>query len=157
MTNELMLKVAKIATRGITCIKNAENPYFSSKYADLGVVVEALKEPLKEVGLDYCFTVAKENANMSDDDKWLLNTYITDGKELALASQFPLTNATPQQFGACITYAKRYSLCTLFNVIAEEDDDGNAASGNKPTLPKKKPTQLPSATKPVDDELPNFF
>lgn len=157
MTNELMLKVAKIAARGITCIKNAENPYFSSKYADLGVVVEALKDPLKEVGLDYCFTVAKENANMSDNDKWLLNTYITDGKELALASQFPLSNATPQQFGACITYAKRYSLCTLFNVIAEEDDDGNAASGNKGALPKKVPTKLPPKRDTTNDELPDFF
>lgn len=157
MTNELMLKVAKVAARGITCIKNAENPYFSSKYADLGVVVEALKAPLKEVGLDYCFTIAKESSAEQDGDKWYLDTYITDGKDLALASVFPLTNATPQQFGACITYAKRYSLCTLFNVIAEEDDDGNAASGNRGVLPKKKPTQLPSATKPVDDGIPEFF
>lgn len=157
MTNELMIKVANIAALGITCIKNAENPYFTSKYADLGAVVDALKEPLKVQGLSYCFGVAKEGENMSDNDKWYLNTYVTDGKELALASQFPLTNTTPQQFGACITYAKRYSLCTLFNVIAEEDDDGNTASGVKPTLAKKTPTKLPSKKEPIDDEVPTFF
>lgn len=157
MTNELMLKVAKIAARGITCIKNAENPYFSSKYADLGVVVEALKAPLKEVGLDYCFTIAKESGSEQASDKWYLDTYITDGKELALAAVFPLVNTNPQQFGASITYAKRYSLCTLFNVIAEEDDDGNMASGTKGALPKKVPTKLPPKRDTTNDEIPNFF
>lgn len=157
MSNELMIKVANIAALGITCVKNAENPYFTSKYADLGAVVDALKEPLKAQGLNYCFGVAKESA---ESDKWYLNTYVTDGKDLALACQFPLTNSTPQQFGACITYAKRYSLCALFNVIAEEDDDGNTASGikgEKPTLAKKTPTKLPSKKEPIDDEIPNFF
>lgn len=154
MTNELMIKVANIAARGITCIKSAENPYFSSKYADLGTVVEALKAPLKEEGLSYCFGVAKESA---ETDKWYLNTYVTDGKELALASQFPLVNTNPQQFGGSITYAKRYSLCTLFNVIAEEDDDGNEASGMKPVLAKKTPTKLPPKKEQIDDEVPTFF
>lgn len=151
MTNEMMAKVANIASRGITCIKNAKNPYFNSKYADLGVVVEALKEPLKEVGLDYAFGIE------CLDGVWILDTYITDGKDLARASQFPLVNTDPQKFGASITYAKRYSLCAVFNVIAEEDDDGNEASGNKPTLPKKAPSKLPTVDKPIDDEVPNFF
>lgn len=159
MTNELMIKVAQIAERGITCIKTAENPYFNSKYADLGTVVEALKAPLKEVGLKYCFGIDKEQVKQEDKEVvvWYLNTYVTDGKDLARAAQFPLVNTNPQQFGASITYAKRYSLCTLFNVIAEEDDDGNTASGNKGALPKKTPTKLPSATKQIDETVPNFF
>ena len=159
MTNDLMIKVAQIAERGITCIKTAENPYFNSKYADLGTVVEALKAPLKEVGLKYCFGIDKEQVKQEDKEVvvWYLNTYVTDGKDLARAAQFPLVNTNPQQFGASITYAKRYSLCTLFNVIAEEDDDGNEASGNKPTLPKKTPTKLPPKRDTTDDPIPNFF
>lgn len=155
MTNELMIKVAQVAERGITCIKSAENPYFNSKYADLGTVVDALKEPLKEVGLQYCFGIDKEL--VGETNIWYLNTYVTDGKDLARAAQFPLVNTNPQQFGASITYAKRYSLCTLFNVIAEEDDDGNEASGVKPTLPKKTPSKLPPKRDTTNDELPNFF
>lgn len=154
-----MIKVAQIAALGITCIKTAENPYFNSKYADLGTVVEALKAPLKEVGLRYCFGIDKEQ--VKDQDKevvvWYLNTYITDGKDFARAAQFPLVNTNPQQFGASITYAKRYSLCTLFNVIAEEDDDGNTASGNKGALPKKVPTKLPPKRDTTNDEIPAFF
>ena len=50
-------------------------------------------------------------------------------------------------------------LCTAFNVIAEEDDDGNDASDNKPTLPKKKPTPMKQVNKidGINDEVPNFF
>ena len=155
MTNELMIKVAQVAERGITCIKSAENPYFNSKYADLGTVVDALKEPLKEVGLQYCFGIDKEL--VGETNIWYLNTYVTDGKDLARAAQFPLVNTNPQQFGASITYAKRYSLCTLFNVIAEEDDDGNEASGVKPTLPKKTPSKLPPKRDTTNDEIPEFF
>ena len=155
MTNELMIKVAQVAERGITCIKSAENPYFNSKYADLGTVVDALKEPLKEVGLQYCFGIDKEL--VGETNIWYLNTYVTDGKDLARAAQFPLVNTNPQQFGASITYAKRYSLCTLFNVIAEEDDDGNEASGVKSILPKKIPSKLPPKRDTTNDEMPNFF
>lgn len=158
VTNDIMKKISMIASQGITCTKNAENPYYNSKYADLGVVVEALKEPLKEQGLTYMFAV-----DSLPEDKWLLKTFVSDGTEITLATTFPLVNTDPQKFGASLTYAKRYSLCTVFNVIAEEDDDGNTASGIKPTLPKKKPVSLDvtpkSYQKPqeINDEIPTFF
>lgn len=157
-TNDIMKKIAAISTQGITCIKNAENPYYNSKYADLGVVVDALKEPLKEQGLTYLFSVDKTNEN-----DWVLKTYVSDGTDITLASGFPLVNSDPQKFGASLTYAKRYSLCTVFNVIAEADDDGNEASGVKPTLPKKKPVTLNVTQKSyqkeqeINDEIPTFF
>ena len=157
MTN-LESKVAEISRLGITCIKNATNPYFNSTYADLGAVVEALKKPLEEHKIGYYF--------MSNGgcEHWMLTLTIvnleeTDDKE-SLVLAFPLNPVDPQKMGASITYAKRYLLCTAFNVIAEEDDDGDEASGNKPTLPKKKPVALQSKDKineVVGDEVPNFF
>lgn len=157
MINNVQGKIAAISSMGITCIKNAENPYFNSKYADLGVVVEALKKPLEEQGLAYKFVTR------GTDGVWTLQMEVYDisGSEVQEGEcyVFPLNPADPQKMGASITYAKRYLLCTAFNVIAEEDDDGNEASGNtKPTLPKKKPVAMqPKNINDIDDEVPNFF
>lgn len=145
--NELMSKIASVATSGITCIKNADNPFFNSKYADLGTVVEALKEPLTIVGLTYMFRLNSQVYNDGATTLWEVHMYISDGKTTELIASFPLVNlANAQAIGQGITYAKRYLLTTVFNVIAEEDDDGNAVSGAKPqpSLPKRTPTLMPS-------------
>lgn len=34
----------------------------------------------------------------------------------------------PQKLGSCISYAKRYNLAQIFNIITDRDDDANAAS-----------------------------
>src|SRR5690606_31859835 len=40
---------------------------------------------------------------------------------------YPLpTTGTPQQVGSAITYARRYALCAVTGVAADEDDDGNS-------------------------------
>ena len=158
MTN-LENKIAEIARLGITCIKNAANPYFNSTYADLGAVVEALKVPLGERKVGYYFM-----SNGAGND-WLLTMTVVnleDKEDEPLVLAFPLNPTNPQQMGASITYAKRYLLCTAFNVIAEEDDDGNKASGNdvksQPTMPKKKPVPMQvNKIDGIDDEVPNFF
>lgn len=54
---------------------------------------------------------------------------------------------TPQGIGSAITYAKRYSFCSILGIIADDDDDGNGAEGNdfktddnaKPWLNKNTP------------------
>jgi hypothetical protein len=156
----LQEKVAEISRMGITCIKNAQNPYFNSKYADLATVVEALKKPLEDAKIGYLFQT------WNVDTGWVIGLEITDLEEYedkttiqsVIHLSFPLNPIDPQKMGASITYAKRYLLCTAFNVIAEEDDDGNAASGNEPTLPKKKPVPLKNKTEDlVNDEIPDFF
>ena len=142
-------KIANIARLGISCLKNADNPYYNSRYADLGSVVEALKQPLGDEGLGYYFTI---NSIVSPDgsvDHWEVNITVVDSDtgKVEATSGFPITCLDPQKFGSNVTYAKRYLLTTVFNVIAEEDDDGNATT----VAPKAKraPTPLP--------EKKNFF
>jgi hypothetical protein len=36
-----------------------------------------------------------------------------------------------QGFGSAITYARRYSLCAVLNLVADDDDDGHRASQRK--------------------------
>lgn len=149
MTN-LQKAIASVASQGITCIKNADNPYFNSKYADLKTVVEALKEPLKKAGVTYYFCPA-EHAVVNDDqcDKYWTCDLVVISEDDSQVFSFPFSQSDPQKMGSALTYAKRYLLTTVFNVIAEEDDDGNAASGNVvKTVTKKKPTAMTDVPKP---------
>lgn len=154
-----MKRISEIARQGITCIKNAENPYFNSKYADLGAVVEALKKPLEDASLGYYFRIDKD----MEASTWMVTMTVVDVKEDAalISAFFPVQSTEPQKMGSAITYAKRYLLTTVFNVIAEEDDDGNEAQGNKPVLQKKAPKPIPlsaaSINQQVNDEVPTFF
>lgn len=53
-----------------------------------------------------------------------------------------------QSFGSAITYLRRYAIQALLGIAAEEDDDGNRASGNaarpaRPSRPAPQPTPPP--------------
>lgn len=145
--SDIAKAIASVASQGITCIKNADNPYFNSKYADLKTVVEALKQPLKEAGLSYYFRLQERVTEGSST--WVVELVVMTAEQETYIA-FPFSQSDPQKMGSALTYAKRYLLTTVFNVIAEEDDDGNAASGNttKPVA-KKKPTVMTDAPKPA--------
>ena len=61
----------------------------------------------------------------------MVTTYIEDtGSNEEIHSFLPLPqNVKPQDIGSAITYYKRYNLGMLFNLLFDEDDDGNRASG----------------------------
>jgi hypothetical protein len=56
-----------------------------------------------------------------------------------IESRFPIpeTITDPQKMGSAITYAKRYNIGQLFNIMTDEDDDGNATkqTNNKQNVP----------------------
>jgi hypothetical protein len=103
--------------------KDATNPHFRSKYADLSTLTDALLPELAKVGLywvckptmqDGVFGLAYELGHESGD---------------GFLGFYPLpTSGTPQQVGSAITYARRYALCAVTGLApADDDDDGNAA------------------------------
>lgn len=100
-------------------VKNKTNPAFKSKYADLGAVLDAVKEPLAAEGL----------LLMQMIQGALLRTAIICTKTgQSVSSEYPLpTEGTPQQFGSAISYAKRYSIMAML-CLQSDDDDGQAAS-----------------------------
>lgn len=120
-------------------IKDATNPAFRSKYADLGAVWEAVKEPLKGHG----FAIIQ--MPQFEGDTMYLETIILHVSGEKMAGRYPIkpTKQDPQGYGSAITYARRYSVCAMLGVIADDDDDGNAAS-TKPTAAAPKPA-APSA------------
>jgi hypothetical protein len=140
-------------------VKDADNPFFRSKYADLQSVVEATRPSLVENGLSVV-QITEGNVLWT----MLLHTsgeWIKGSIELKPMRQVKDTgwveSHDPQSYGSCITYARRYAMAAITG-CATEDDDGNAASGNKvplkapPTAPQDAPQ--PIKTPPVPPSTP---
>ena len=121
--------------------KNANNPHFKSKYADLGSVIDAL-EPIKDHGL-WFIQISKERDNGA-----CFETVIIHGpsnSQMSMGETFvPADRANAQGFGSAQTYARRYGLLSAFG-LATEDDDGNAAS-----QAPAKPAQQRQQSKPAE-------
>lgn len=108
--------------------KQANNPHFRSKYADLSAVVDAIKPALIKHNLAF---VQKPQ----DSDKGVsMETVLihASGEEISLGTVFvPVDKNNAQGYGSAMTYARRYGLMASFGVPAE-DDDGNAAAAAPP-------------------------
>ena len=113
-------------------VKDANNPFFKSKYADLSAVVQAVKDPFANNGLSYVQFPIEESGRigvetilMHESGEWLSNSFTV---------QLPKQDA--QGAGSAITYCRRYALQAIAG-IPSEDDDGNNASkqSNKKDTP----------------------
>lgn len=103
--------------------KNATNPHFRSKYANLNSIFDLIREPLQENGL-----ALNQTMEIRDGKNVLCTnvTHISTGEYVSQEAYLPAID-DPQKIGSAITYYRRYQLLCVFNLNAE-DDDGNEAS-----------------------------
>lgn len=123
----------KIQKQNIRVSKDAENPHFKAKYASLGAVIDALKDPLSKAGLVIV------QAPSGDERKMSVRTMVMHPESndfLEIDTPLVLDRDNMQGLGSAITYARRYALVSLFFLDADDDDDGNAASSPKEKLKK---------------------
>lgn len=108
-------------------IKDSNNPFFKSKYADLAAVMDVCRGPLTKHGL------AISQHPGSDGEYLEVETVLIHQSGQWIASKLRLkpVDTKPQSVGSAITYARRYSLSAVLGIASEEDDDGNKASGLK--------------------------
>lgn len=104
--------------------KTAANPFFKSKYADLPSVMEAVQPLLAKHKL----AVSQFVTNL--DGQSALRTILLheSGQSLQDVQPLLLAKQDAQGQGSAITYARRYGVMAVLGVVADEDDDGNAAS-----------------------------
>ncbi len=128
---ELAIALTKAQAQIKSVSKDAFNPHFGSKYADLSSVLEAIKEPFAANGL--CLTQHPTSRN----GEVVVTSILLHISGQFLESDLPMIpdKKTPQGFGSAITYARRYAAMAIAG-LAPDDDDGNAASA-----PKEKPAQ----------------
>lgn len=110
-----------------TALKDSTNPFFKSKYADLGSVWDAIRDALTTNGLAII-----QMPDCVGEAPALTTTLIHGPSGEWISATYPLMvtdkECTPQGYGSALTYARRYGLSAVMGVIADEDDDGNAAS-----------------------------
>jgi hypothetical protein len=109
--------------------KDAENPFFKSKYFDINGLLSALKPLLNEEGL-----VVIQPLTTLEGGVNALKTVVIDaetGKALVESVVALPSNVDPQKMGSAITYFRRYALQSLF-LLEAEDDDANSVSGKQP-------------------------
>ncbi len=142
--NELATALAKAQGAMRFAAKDANNPFFKSKYADLSSVVEAIREALATNGLSYM-----QHLQQSEKHEVCVETVIlhASGQWIGCGTvAIPVNKNDAQGYGSALTYARRYSLSAAVGVVAD-DDDGNAAAASAP-----KPAAAPA--KPVAKAVP---
>lgn len=107
---------------------------YKHSYAPLDVVIAALSPGWEAAGIAV-------SQPFDGDTLW---TVVAVGDSvMTVATSIPGWDR-PQELGSALTYLRRYQLKGVFGVNDSEDDDGNAAQGNKATIARKE--SAPKAT-----------
>jgi len=149
--NELASALAKAQGTMRFAVKDANNPFFKSKYADLSNIVEAIRDALASNGLSYIQRLHESEKHEVRVETVLLHA---SGQFVSCGIlSVPVSKHDAQGFGSALTYARRYSLSAAVGVVAD-DDDGNAASQAvpKPSQPAPMPQKVKEAAKPKKAE-----
>lgn len=104
-------------------IKDSINPHFKNRYADLGSVIDAIKESLNLNGIAFIQTPTESQIGtlalttrlIHKSGEWIEDTAIC-----------PLSKNDPQGYGSALTYLRRYSLASITGLY-QDDDDGEAS------------------------------
>lgn len=131
--------------------KSSKNPHFKSDYADLDEVLDSIKDSLRMYG------VAINQFPDYRDGVFVLTTLISHPESKAYIESdyfLLLEKNTSQAQGSALTYARRYSLTSIFQ-LHEFDDDGNTAvqAQNKSTQTEKVLKQI----QPKKDEIREYM
>jgi hypothetical protein len=133
--NELSkaLSQAQLAMRG--AVKDSENPFFKSKYADLAAVIEAAREPLGKHWLSVVQTTEPDGSGGLNVITTLMHS---SGQWIRGTLPVFMVKKDPQGMGSAITYARRYAYSAIVG-IAQVDDDGEGAKGNPHAAKNNQP------------------
>lgn len=124
----------------ITKTRVAKTGSFSYHYADLSDILTAVRPVLRRNGLALTQTV---------EEHWLISVLMHIGTGQSLRSAVPLAvqGAGPQAMGSALTYARRYGLCLLLGIVADDDDDGHAAQTPAAPEPAATVSDAPTPAK----------
>jgi hypothetical protein len=101
--------------------KNADNPFFKSKYASLSNILDVVTPVLVQCDLNIM------QMPVGDGELRTVLSHVS-GEMVESTFNMKITKNDPQSMGSAITYARRYAIGAILNLNIDEDDDGNKAS-----------------------------
>ena len=161
--NELAAALAAAQAEFSAVPKGSANPFFKSKYAALPDVVAHAAPVLARHGLavtqSISFVVGMAQGQAPFDT--LTTTLLhKSGQYIENEMLLHLPKQDPQGQGSAVTYARRYSYMAILGLVADDDDDGNAASRPKAKLEsnahapfQKKAAEVTDLTKQLREKL----
>ena len=111
---------------------DSTNPHFRNKYASLTAFLRAVLPPLNRHGIRFAQDLLTTETGVSCTT---ILTFIT-GEEVRYGPfNVPAARMDAQGIGSAASYAKRYTIGSVFGLVGEVDDDGNEATGNRNAAP----------------------
>lgn len=118
--------------------RDANNPFFKSKYVTLDDLLKQVRPVMAKHGLSFIQspggdgkTITIRTVLMHTSGQWI------ETEALALQA----AKVDPQGAGSAVTYGRRYALSAVLGVAWDDDDDGNKASGHDGNKQANKTTQ----------------
>lgn len=138
------LHTALLAVQKLGLKAKKDTDAYNYKYADLEEVWGVLNKPLADNGIVV--------VQAPQGDKLITTITLAETGE-SITSELPLITPETsknhmQDLGGAITYARRYALTSMFNIITEDDDNAGATT-DAPTPPKASPNK-PASDKQIN-------
>lgn len=136
--------------------KDAKNTHYGQRYPTLQSVLDGVEDALRAQGIEILPGCRYDELHGNS----VLTTelvHLASGESEPVEIKLPNID-DPQKIGSAITYYRRYSLGLKLNVIPDDDDDGNRASGKAPAAKPVTSTPAPKKvnappTDPNDPEM----
>jgi hypothetical protein len=141
-TNEIAAALAKAQAEMKNPPKDASNPHYGSKYADLASVRDAVVPVLARHGL----SVAQLPCDVDGNPALVTILFHVSGQRIEQVVRLRVDKPTAQGLGSALTYYRRYSLQSLAGVVGDDDDDGNAASQQPQRSDRRQEQRQPAKT-----------
>jgi len=142
---ELISALAKAQAEFGVAVKDSDNPFFKSKYADLAMNINAVRPALNKHG------IAIIQADSAELERAIarVRTSLHCGEQwIASEAEAPAIdkggNINVQTLGSAWTYLRRYTLQALCGLASEDDDGNSLTNGMKDG---KKPEQVAAEQK----------
>ncbi|WP_239700319.1 ERF family protein [Mammaliicoccus sp. D-M17] len=147
---EISKAMAKFQAEVKQPFKDANNPFFKSKYVPLESVVESITSIAPQHGISFVQWASNDDTGRVGVSTMIMHT---SGEYIEFDPVYMNADKnTAQGAGALISYLKRYSLSAVFGITSDQDDDGNHASGNT-NKPKQSPKAKPEQIKDLQDKI----
>jgi hypothetical protein len=123
--------------------KDATNPHFKTRYADLASIMDACRGPLTKHGLAVTQLPGRDEAGQVTLTTTLMHA---SGQYISSTIGVRPAQENPQVVGSILTYLRRYTLASVVGVVSD-DDDGEAASHTARSAPQR-PVEAPRQSGP---------
>lgn len=112
--------------------READNPFFKSKYTQLDAMIDHVRPVLAKHGL----SVMQMPCSSADGVGVITTLCHSSGQYIQSDPYYlKLAKQDAQAGGSAITYARRYAYAAILGIASDTDDDGNNASNTPPKEP----------------------